>query len=126
MLGLLVDWRILLATASPFATLRPVIVTDAPLDASALAVMPGSQRGWTLVDHESYYDDPPMGHIRDDYKPFKRHRIPLQQVDYTREVLVPMHAGDGLFFTNFTWHRSEPNRTGETHAFYAIAYKLGQ
>ena len=57
------------------------------------------------------------------YAPFKRHRIPLDQIDPTREVLVEMSAGDGLFFSNYTWHRSEPNRTGETMAFYAIAYQ---
>ena len=41
-----------------------------------------------------------------------------------QEVLLPMAAGDGLFFTNYTWHRSEPNRTGEDRAFYAIAYQV--
>lgn len=92
----------------------------------ALAVVPGSQKGWHLIDHESYFDDPSMGHIREEYKPFKRHRIPLDQIDFSKEVLIPMQAGDGLFFTNFTWHRSEPNQTGETLAFYAIAYKLDQ
>ena len=35
-----------------------------------------------------------------------------------------MQAGDGLFFTNYTWHRSEANRSGETKMFYAIAYQL--
>jgi len=28
-----------------------------------------------------------------------------------------------LFFTNYTWHRSEPNRTGQTKSYYAIAYQ---
>ena len=27
-------------------------------------------------------------------------------------------------FKNFTWHRSEPNRTGQDKIFYAIAYQL--
>ena len=58
-----------------------------------------------------------------EYRPFRRHRIPLDQIDSTKEVLVEMSAGDGLFFSNYTWHRSEPNRTGETMAFYAIAYQ---
>ncbi|MAE60341.1 MAG: hypothetical protein CMJ49_03190 [Planctomycetaceae bacterium] len=33
-------------------------------------------------------------------------------------------TGDALFFTNYTWHRSEPNRTGRTLTYYAIAYQL--
>ena len=97
---------------------------DVGKDAIALAVMPGSQVGWELTDHESYYDDPPMGHGRDEFTPFKRHRIRAENVDTSHELLIPMGAGDGLFFTNFTWHRSEPNRTGNDMAFYAIAYNL--
>ena len=34
-----------------------------------------------------------------------------------------MQPGDGLFFTNYTWHRSEPNGTGKSLCFYAIAYQ---
>lgn len=93
-------------------------------DAIALAVMPRSHQGWNLIEHESYYDDPPMGHVRDGFEPFKRHRIPQDQVDYSEEELLPMEPGDGLFFTNYTWHRSEPNRTGANQAFYAIAYQV--
>jgi hypothetical protein len=40
------------------------------------------------------------------------------------EVVFAMGPGDGLFFSNFTMHRSEPNRSGETRMFYAIAYQL--
>ena len=95
------------------------------VDAIALSVMPGSHTNWVLTKHESYYDDPPMfsGSPKVGYRPFRRHRIPLDQIDSTKEVLVEMSAGDGLFFSNYTWHRSEPNRTGETMAFYAIAYQ---
>ena len=100
-------------------------LTDVGPEASALAVMPGSQSGWQLIDHESYYDDPPLGRMgASGFEPFKRHRVPQQQVDPSREVLVAIEPGDGLFFTNYTWHRSEPNRSGETQAFYAIAYQL--
>ena len=90
----------------------------------ALAVMPGSHRGWTLIDHESYYDDPPMGHLQANFEPFQRHRIPVDQADPSEEILLPMEPGDGLFFTNYTWHRSEPNCSGRTSAFYAIAYQV--
>ena len=92
-------------------------------DAIALSIMPGSHRDWTLREHEQYYDDPPICSGRDNI-PFKRLRIPLDQVDYSNEVLVPMEPGDALFFTNYTWHRSEPNRSGEDKCFYAIAYQL--
>jgi ectoine hydroxylase-related dioxygenase (phytanoyl-CoA dioxygenase family) len=34
-----------------------------------------------------------------------------------------MKAGDALFFTNYTWHRAEPNLSGTDRLFYAIAYK---
>jgi ectoine hydroxylase-related dioxygenase (phytanoyl-CoA dioxygenase family) len=91
-------------------------------DAIALAVMPGSQRGWTLAPHEQYYDDPAFSAGRSTQF-FQRHRIPSDQIDFSKEALVPMRPGDGLFFTNYTWHRSEPNRTGRTLCFYAIAYQ---
>lgn len=96
---------------------------DVGLDAIALSVMPGSQRGWQLTEHEQYFDDPPMGRFVDgQFQPFKRHRIPLS-TDTSAEVLVDMKPGDGLFFSNYTWHRSEPNRSGLTKAFYAIAWQ---
>jgi ectoine hydroxylase-related dioxygenase (phytanoyl-CoA dioxygenase family) len=91
-------------------------------DAIALSIMPGSQKGWTLHRHEDYYDEPSF--TDSSGKAFKRWRIPLDQVDYTNEVLVPMEPGDGLFFSNYTWHRSEPNRTGKNLMAYAIAYQL--
>ncbi len=92
-------------------------------DGIALAVLPESHNAWALTDHKSYYDDPPWGRMSDGFTPFKRHRIREEDIDYSREELVPMEPGDGLFFTNYTWHRSEPNRTGQTRAFYAIAYQ---
>jgi hypothetical protein len=90
--------------------------------AIALAVMPRSQVGWTLTEHEAYYDDPAYqsGVLG---QPFKRYRIPHDKIDYSKDVLVPMEPGDALFFTNYTWHRSEANRTGKTLCAYAIAYK---
>jgi hypothetical protein len=100
-----------------------------PVDrnAGALPMMPGSQRGWNLLEHEHYYDDPPygtaQGHRGEGYKQFQRHRIPTGTIDYSREVLHPMVPGDALFFTNYTWHRSEPNRTGQDQLFFAIAYE---
>lgn len=101
-----------------------------PLDsvgpnAIALAVMPGSHRDWTLVEHESYYDEPAYYPYGSD-KPYKRLRIPDSTVDYSKEVLISMEPGDGLFFTNYTWHRSEPNRTGETKIAYPVSYRVSE
>jgi len=92
-------------------------------DTIALAIMPESHRNWTLTEHESYFDDPPMGRIADTFVPFKRHRIIESEIDFSKETLVQMEPGDGLFFTNYTWHRSEPNYTGHTKSYYAIAYQ---
>jgi len=95
------------------------------VDAIALGIKPGTQKGWELQTHESYYDDPAWGKITEEgFKAFKRHRVPLQDIDFSDEIIFPMQAGDGLFFTNYTWHRSEANRSGETKMFYAIAYQL--
>ena len=99
-------------------------LTNVGVDASMLAIMPGSHAGWQLAEHESYYDDPPLGRTGDDgFQPFMRHRVAPGLVDFAKENLVTTKPGDGLFFTNYTWHRSEPNRSEQTHAFYAIAYQ---
>jgi ectoine hydroxylase-related dioxygenase (phytanoyl-CoA dioxygenase family) len=91
-------------------------------DAIALSIMPRSQKGWTITPHDHYYDDPVYTDSQG--KPYQRWRIPLDQIDYSKEVLVPMEPGDALFFSNYTWHRSEPNRTGKDLMAYAIAYQL--
>jgi len=57
---------------------------------------------------------------------FKRHRIPLDQVDFSKEELCPMSPGDALFFTNYTWHRSEKNLSGKKKMAYAVAYQLDE
>ena len=94
-------------------------------DNIALAVMPGSHRDGVLREHETYFDEvrfhgigAPAG------QDHPRYRIPANEIDFSSEALVPMKPGDGLFFTNYTWHRSEPNRSGENRYAYAIAYQL--
>ena len=94
-------------------------------EAIALAIKPGTQKGWELVPHEQYFDEPKLGvQVGETFNAYKRHRIPLDHIDFSDEILFEMEPGDGLFFTNYTWHRSEPNRSGETKMFYAIAYQL--
>lgn len=90
-------------------------------DAICLAIMPGSHRSGKLLTHESYYDEPSL--CDRNGQPFKRHRVPHSTLDMSKEVVIPMQPGDGLFFTNYTLHRSEPNRTGNDLAAYAIAYQ---
>lgn len=92
-------------------------------EASALAIMPGTHQSWELMQHERYYDEPAQHHAPTG-KPYMRLRIPLDQIDFSKEVLLPMSVGDAAFFTNFTWHRSEPNRSGGHKCAYAIAYQL--
>jgi ectoine hydroxylase-related dioxygenase (phytanoyl-CoA dioxygenase family) len=90
--------------------------------ASALAIMPGSHRGWVLEEHEAYYDQPAFYNAHKG-QAFTRWRIPRERVDFAREALLPMLPGDAAFFTNFTWHRAEPNRSGGHRCAYAIAYQ---
>lgn len=95
-------------------------------EAITLAIMPGTHAKWELDEHESYYDSPAWGRFFDDgYRPFKRHRVPLDVSEAypAEERVFTMEPGDGLFFTTHTWHRSEPNRSGQTKAYYAIAYR---
>lgn len=91
-------------------------------EASALAIMPGTHKTWTLIEHESYFDEPSF-HNAATNQAFSRWRIPLEQIDFSREVLLPMQPGDAAFFTNFTWHRAEPNNSVACKCAYAIAYQ---
>ena len=56
-------------------------------------------------------------------QPFERHRIPLAEVDDSAEQLLAMRPGDAAFFTNYTWHRGEPNESGAHKCAYAVAYR---
>lgn len=91
-------------------------------DAICLGILPGSHTSGQLLTHESYYDEPALCDRTG--TPFKRHRVPQNQLDTSSEVIIPMKPGDGLFFTNYTLHRSEPNRTGKDLAAYAVAYQI--
>ena len=93
------------------------------MDGCALAIMPGTQQSWTLIEHEGYYDEPSY-HTARSAEAFKRWRIPIAEIDFSGEVLLPMSPGDAAFFTNYTWHRSEPNNSGVHKCAYAIAYQL--
>lgn len=91
--------------------------------AIALAILPGTQNVWEIQSHEAYHDEPSL-HSAKTGEAFKRFRIPTDQIDFSKEVILPMSPGDAAFFTNYTWHRAEPNLSGEHKAAYAIAYQL--
>jgi phytanoyl-CoA hydroxylase len=92
-------------------------------EASALGILPGTHRLWSLTPHEQYFDEPSLHDARTG-EAFQRWRIPSEQIDFSQEVILTMSPGDAAFFTNFTWHRAEPNRSGADKCAYAIAYVL--
>jgi len=94
-------------------------------NASALAILPGTKTFWEIQPHEEYFDDPPLCNAGT-IEPFQRYSIPADQVDFSQEVLLPMAPGDAAFFSNYTWHRAEPNLSGRVRAAYAIAYRRVQ
>jgi ectoine hydroxylase-related dioxygenase (phytanoyl-CoA dioxygenase family) len=81
------------------------------------AVAAVQARMMELLDDEPSFPSATTGHA------FQRHRIPFAQIDFSKEVLLPMSPGDGAFFTNYTWHRAEPNRSGVHKCACAIAYQ---
>ena len=92
-------------------------------DAIALAFLPGSHKRWRIQFHEEYWDEVRYARGNDGTQ-YTRRRIPLSIVDESAEILTPGSSGDAFFFTNYTWHRAEPNRSGLNKAAYAIAYQL--
>ena len=100
-----------------------IALDEVGVDGCALAIMPRTQQSWELIEHEGYYDEPSFHNARSG-EAFKRWRIPITEIDFSGEVLLPMSPGDAAFFTNYTWHRSEPNRSGVHKCAYAIAYQL--
>ncbi len=102
-----------------------IALTDVGRDASALAILPGTQKIWKIQSHEEYFDDPPLCHAGT-LEPFQRYRIPSDRIDFSQEVLLRMAPGDAAFFSNYTWHRADPNLSGSVKAAYAVAYRRMQ
>jgi phytanoyl-CoA hydroxylase len=97
-----------------------IALDDAGLGNGCLRFMPGSHR-LGLQEHERYYDEPAL-YSGETGEAFQRLRIPLERVDFTREVAEPVAAGGCLLFLKYTWHRSDPNRSSEQRRAYAVAY----
>ena len=91
-------------------------------DAIALGFLPGTQASWRIRFHELYWDQVPA--FGRDGAQYQRKRIALDAVDDSREDLISGGPGDAYFFTNYVWHRGEPNLSGVNRAAYAIAYQL--
>jgi ectoine hydroxylase-related dioxygenase (phytanoyl-CoA dioxygenase family) len=100
-----------------------IALDEVDREAIALAILPGTHKIWEIIPHEAYYDEPSL-HNAQTGQAFKRYRIPFAQIDFSKEVLLPMSPGDAAFFSNYTWHRAEPNLSGSHKAAYAIAYQL--
>jgi len=98
-----------------------IALDDAELGNGCLRFLPGSHR-LGLQEHERYFDEPTL-HSGETGEPFQRLRIPLDRVDFSREVAEPVRAGGCLFFLKYTWHRSDPNRSSQQRRAYAVAYR---
>ena len=92
-------------------------------DAIALAFLPGSHQRWRVQFHEEYWDEVRYARGKSGTQ-YTRRRIPLGAIDERAEILTPGGPGDAFFFTNYTWHRADPNLSGQNKAAYAIAYQL--
>lgn len=97
-----------------------IALDDAGAGNGCLVFQPGSHR-LGIQEHEGYFDEPALHHGRTG-RPFQRLRIPLNRADPSTEVAEPVAAGGCLFFTKYTWHRSDPNRSDKPRRAYAVAY----
>jgi ectoine hydroxylase-related dioxygenase (phytanoyl-CoA dioxygenase family) len=53
---------------------------------------------------------------------FQDFRVPPSALQNEREVFLPVHAGDVVFFHSLLWHASGPNRTTETRFAEIISF----
>lgn len=110
-------WR----NAAPRTVNCWIALDDASLENGCLRFMPSSFK-WGLQEHESYYDEPAL-HSGVTGQSFPRLRIPLEKVDRSKEISVPVKAGGCVAFTTLTWHASHPNRSPIRRRAYAVAYQ---
>ena len=68
---------------------------------------------WILADTTKYA---PVLHDLQDF------RIPVEAVETSREVLIPVAAGDVIFFHSLLWHASGPNRTDATRYAEIVSF----
>jgi hypothetical protein len=68
---------------------------------------------WMLADTTRYA---PVLHDLQDF------RIPMDAVDISREVLLPVDAGDVIFFHSLLWHASGPNQTDSARLAEIISF----
>ncbi len=53
---------------------------------------------------------------------FQDFRIPPDTIDRTREKLIPVRAGDAVFFHSLLWHASGPNRSDQPRYASIISF----
>jgi ectoine hydroxylase-related dioxygenase (phytanoyl-CoA dioxygenase family) len=68
---------------------------------------------WILSDTTKYA---PVLHDLQDF------RIPIEALETEREVLLPVGAGDVIFFHSLLWHASGPNRTDSTRFAEIVSF----
>jgi ectoine hydroxylase-related dioxygenase (phytanoyl-CoA dioxygenase family) len=68
---------------------------------------------WVLADTTKYA---PMLHDLQDF------RIPIEALKVADEVLLPVEAGDVIFFHSLLWHASGPNRTDSTRFAEIVSF----
>jgi hypothetical protein len=97
-----------------------IALDDAEVGNGCLCFMPESHK-LGLKEHESYFDEPSI-HSGQTGEAFKRLRIPLDQIDFSKDVAEPVKPGGCLLIQKYCWHRSDPNRSSLRRRAYAIAY----
>ena len=68
---------------------------------------------WILADTTKYA--PVLNDLQD-------FRIPVEALETSREVLIPVAAGDVIFFHSLLWHASGPNRTDSTRYAEIVSF----
>ncbi len=82
-------------------------------DATGGSLLAWKAKRWLLADTTRYA---PVLHDLQDF------RIPLEALTGAQEVMLPVEAGDVIFFHSLLWHASGPNRTDSTRFAEIVSF----
>jgi ectoine hydroxylase-related dioxygenase (phytanoyl-CoA dioxygenase family) len=82
-------------------------------DATGGSTLAWKAKRWILADTTKYA---PVLHDLQDF------RIPLEALTDAQEVMLPVEAGDVIFFHSLLWHASGPNRTDVTRFAEIVSF----
>lgn len=82
-------------------------------DATGGSTLAWKAKRWLLADTTRYA---PVLHDLQDF------RIPLEALTGAQEVMLPVEAGDVIFFHSLLWHASGPNRTDSTRFAEIVSF----